>query len=95
MGYQTNFDFSNNSDEIIAAIEVQSGYDESDNGQMQCKWYSWQEDMIEVSKLFPDTVIHLDGDGEESGDNWKAQFLNGEYDIVHVEMMFPPFTKFI
>lgn len=43
-----------------------------------CKWYTHSEVMVEYSKRYPDTVFLVGGDGEESGDLWKAYYKNGE-----------------
>lgn len=41
------------------------------------KWYDHENDMIEVSKLFPNHAFVLYGDGEDKDDRWKEIFLNG------------------
>lgn len=41
------------------------------------KWYDHEEDMIKISKKFPNLVFILDGDGEESGDIWREFYMNG------------------
>lgn len=43
-----------------------------------CKWYGHHEEMIELSKQFPETVFCLYGDGEESGDTWYEYYKNGK-----------------
>lgn len=94
MGYYTNFDFSGNKDDIIKAIEEISTYGESSNGQYDdIKWYSWSEHLKTVSELFPDDLIIIEGEGEESGDIWRAFFLNGKFCIQHVEMVYPDFDE--
>lgn len=42
------------------------------------KWYNHEEDMIEVSRTFPDTLFELHGEGEEPGDLWRKYFKNGK-----------------
>lgn len=71
MGYYTNFDLSDNSEEIIQAIREISGYNCFD----EVKWYNHEEDLIKVSLMFPDTEIFCEGDGEEQGDVWKRKLL--------------------
>lgn len=44
------------------------------------KWYDSTKDMHEISKLFPEVVFELSGEGEEEGDLWREYFVNG-----HVE----------
>lgn len=42
------------------------------------KWYEHSEDMEKVSKLLPDLVIQVDGEGEEVGDIWRSFWKNGK-----------------
>lgn len=59
----------------------------------QCKWYEWKEDMIKVSKRYPLTIFIIDGEGEESGDIWKAYFLNGKHQYTKAELVFEEFDE--
>ena len=42
------------------------------------KWYDHIEDMIKLSKVFPETLFILDGWGEELGDVWRELYMDGE-----------------
>lgn len=42
------------------------------------KWYHYNEEMIELSKQFPETVFYLFGEGEENGDLWYTYYKNGK-----------------
>lgn len=42
------------------------------------KWYDHPEDMIKLSKMFPQTLFILDGWGEEVGDVWRELYMDGE-----------------
>lgn len=53
------------------------------------KWYKCTNNMITLSKLYPSTIFEIYGDGEESGDNWRAVFCNGEYKRVEAELVYP------
>jgi len=46
-----------------------------------CKWYSWKEDMLKYSKQYPDVLFTLHGEGEETGDIWKAYIQNGKTQV--------------
>lgn len=55
------------------------------------KWYEWTENMKELSLVFPDTLFILEGEGEESGDLWKAYFKNGKSQEIRAEVVFEEF----
>ena len=42
------------------------------------KWYEYDKNMLEISKLYPDTVFRLEGEGEDRDDNWKSYYCNGD-----------------
>lgn len=42
------------------------------------KWYTWQRDLLKISGDFPDARIMVTGEGDDSGDNWRAWFRGGE-----------------
>ena len=50
------------------------------------KWYDHVEDMIKLSKVFPETLFILDGWGEELGDLWRELYMDGER--VRADLMF-------
>lgn len=55
------------------------------------KWYDHDDDMIEVSKMFPDVLFCLHGEGETSEDMWDAYYLNGKMQYCGAEIVYPPF----
>lgn len=44
----------------------------------EVKWYYHDEEMLELSKQFPETVFYLYGVGEENGDLWYKYYKNGK-----------------
>ena len=92
MGYYTDFDISNNSEDVQAAIEDKSGYSFY-CGSMNGKWYDWFDHCIEVSKIFPEKRIIVEGDGEEKGDQWKAYFKNGKSQICKAIVTFEDYDE--
>ncbi len=58
-----------------------------------CKWYSHEKDVAEFSKLFPDVLFELEGEGEDSGDIWKKYFLNGKVQVCNAKVTFAAFNK--
>lgn len=55
------------------------------------KWYYHQEDMIELSRHFPDVVFELEGIGEETGDMWKEYYKNGLYQDCTAIITYPEY----
>ena len=43
-----------------------------------CTWYEHDDDMLTLSRAFPDVLFTLEGVGEEHPDIWKTQYKNGE-----------------
>lgn len=95
MGYYTDYDFSNNSQEVIEAIHALADYPIYGNGGniQYAKWYEWKEHLKEVSERFPDEVISIEGEGEESGDIWKAYFKNGKSFKAQAVLTFEEFDE--
>lgn len=55
--------------------------------------YDWEGELKELSQEFPDCVFELDGDGEESGDVWRAYFKNGKMQKAPAKIVFDPFDE--
>lgn len=55
-----------------------------------CHWYEHDDDMIELSKLFPDALFELYGDGEESDDFWRYYYYRGVMQGGAGEIVYPP-----
>jgi len=58
-----------------------------------CKWYEHEKEVSEFSKIYPDVVFELSGEGEESGDIWKKYFKNGKMQVCPVKMTFDPYDE--
>lgn len=59
------------------------------------KWYIWEEDMIKLSKFYPETIFLLEGQGEDPKDLWKAYFHNGTCSISEAQIVFDPINPAI
>lgn len=57
------------------------------------KWYSHHDDLIKLSEKYPLVLITLEGEGEESGDLWKAYYLAGKYQHTKAKITFESFSK--
>lgn len=57
------------------------------------KWYDHDTDMIRFSKMYPDILIELSGEGEENGDQWKSYYKNGKMKLIRPEIVWPEFKE--
>lgn len=99
MGYYTSFEINVTGTEdfetIHSTIEQVSDYSFDQyphtKSMSSCdtyKWYSWQDDMKEVSKRFPNSLFIVNGLGEEDGDIWRCYFRRGKMDHINAEIVF-------
>jgi hypothetical protein len=60
------------------------------------KWYDHHDDMIALSKEFPDVMFMLKGEGEDRDDNWRLFVQNGEWEEVFATIVWnaPSYKKF-
>lgn len=95
MGYYTRHELSivsgddNNTDyekEITDSTTYSSLFDD------EIKWYDCEKDMKSYSKKHPEVVFLIDGEGEESGDIWKAYFQNGKMFKTKATLVFEEFS---
>lgn len=63
--------------------------DEYINGGESMKWYDWQSDCKELSAKYPNLLFTLNGEGEESGDIWRAYFRSGQVFVQQAQLVFP------
>lgn len=109
MGYYTKFDLdviSGQSD----PVELERFYQDQGNDKTfgsydlpldlndsePMKWYDWKKDMEALSMDYPNVLLVLSGEGEESGDIWKSYFMNGQSQVVKAKVVFdaPDFSSF-
>lgn len=79
----------------INPYDFEVGEDESplleDFFEESIKWYDHVEDMIKLSKVFPETLFILDGWGEEIGDVWRDLYMDGERVVADLMFTFSDF----
>lgn len=56
-------------------------------------WYEWNEDMLKLSKLYPDVLFELSGEGEESSDIWTYWYRNGQLQGGLAQIVHPEFSE--
>jgi hypothetical protein len=108
MGYNTrytlNWDLSKSDttwEEISEEIGLRKainrrffyGVDTNGNTYDACKWYDHENDIAEFSKIFPDVIFELSGEGEEARDIWKKYFKNGKIQICIAKITFDEFDE--
>ena len=54
-------------------------------------WFDHEEDMLSISKEFPDIHFELHGEGEMNDDIWTQHFVNGKSQFCRAEIIIPPF----
>ena len=94
MGYYTRYkltieegdDYTTDHEE---GVSENTGY--SNCFEYEIKWYSFDEDMKNYSKNFPDTVFKLSGEGEENGDIWYRYYKNGKVQVCKATFTFEPY----
>jgi len=57
------------------------------------KWYTFKEDMVELSLMFPDVLFELKGEGEEFPDLWVAYFKKGMMQCSKAKIRYPKFKE--
>ena len=70
-------------------FEQVTGYDFETLSDDPIKWYDSDEDMKRLSAEFPDYLFTLEGEGEESGDIWKANYYRGNACMCRAVLTFP------
>ena len=84
MGYYTKYNLTVNP-EITDSVKFKEYFEELTTYPLYCvteygeaiKWYDYHDNMIKISKQYPETVFCLRGDGEEKGDIWQTFYKNG------------------
>ena len=95
MGYYTDHILSSDTgveltDEFFEVFKNITSY-EPDN-LCDIKWYDSEENMKEISLLYPDTLFKLYGDGEDSEDFWIQYYKNGKMQHIDGEITFEDFN---
>jgi len=60
--------------------------------QDNVKWYDHDDDMLEMSRHFPDVTFILTGEGEET-DYWKTKYKDGKMASVSGSIVYPDFPE--
>jgi len=95
MGYYTNFTFTTPlTEDQLNKLSSISGYThECDGDLFKAKWYEYKEHMIELSRIYPNKLFQIDGDGEDDGDIWRHYFKNGKSLLQKPKIVFEEFKE--
>src|SRR5271167_3366834 len=95
MGYNTQFRLEIEPENPDLLTELAEGNDQMSGAICgdSIKWYDHKDEMIALSKRFPDTLFTLYGDGEESRDLWVKYFKNGKMQSYEAEIIYPPVNE--
>lgn len=93
MGYYTKFKLK-----VIKGvknIDYEEDISENTSGGFgeECKWYSFEEEMRAYSLNHPEVIFRIDGEGEESGDLWRAWFKEGKMLRVNAVIVFERYSE--
>lgn len=102
MGYETSYGFhklhgkQEDYEKFLSRLAEVSGEKEIADTESCFSRYYWdnaKEDIIKVSREFPDLLIEVTGEITEYDACWKARFKNGEYEEMDEVSFFPAFTQ--
>lgn len=100
MGYQTSHELTmvKGSNDLISELREfseEASYAIADNGDTggQCKWYRHRDEMVAFSKLHPNELFKLSGEGEQAGDIWDEYYKNGKIQICNAVITKPNFNS--
>ncbi len=54
-------------------------------------WYNYEDDMRILSRRFPDLVLYLHGEGEQSEDMWDKYFVGGRMQECYAQIVYDDF----
>lgn len=96
MGYQTEFVISAD-EEVLEKLcnEPELSHLEMTGSALRAyaKWYGWHADMRAVSQRYPNTLITVNGAGEEPGDLWRAFFMSGKSQVCDAIITYEEFDE--
>lgn len=99
MGYCTNYTLTieprNYPEEVLFEQTSYYGALEDFINKEVCgiKWFEHEDDLICISKKYPDLLFVLEGVGEEHPDIWKKYFKNGKSVRYSATISFPKFNE--
>lgn len=96
MGYYTRHELTILGDvnyTIDHEIEISKLAEYSNCFDDEIKWYGCENDMKKYSKKHPELTFLIEGEGEDTGDVWKAYFKNGKMFKTKATMTFESYDE--
>jgi hypothetical protein len=100
MGYYTNYDLQVPSGEEWLIKELRDysdcanrAFDNNGDTYDSLKWYDHEKAMSEFSKLYPDYLLKLYGEGEENSDMWIKYFKGGKMQYSKAVITYDDFDE--
>lgn len=92
---EEDWDDENDPIAVLRGFSDDAAYAIDENGDTSegTKWYSHDEDLIKLSKKFPEIVFRLHGEGEEPGDLWDKYYKNGKTQFCKAKIVFDDFDE--
>jgi Fe-S oxidoreductase len=80
---------------VLRGFSEEASYaiDENGDGQDSTKWYEHDEDMVRLSKMFPDIVFKLTGEGETPDGLWECYYKNGKIQHCPARIIYDDFDE--
>jgi len=97
MGYYTDFNLEISNEAITALAERLKEWIDAkefiEYKYVNAKWHNYGEDLIQISKQFPEELITVDGAGEEDEDRWKHYFKGGKHTFCQGRIVYDEFRE--
>lgn len=102
MGYYSNFYLSiptikdvDEQDVFIGELEKTEDCIRQYSYSNSLKWYGVDEDMVSISKKYPQHIFEMERVGEEHEDETVTRYHNGEFEVISPVKTWPPFIKIV
>lgn len=102
MGYYTEYELQlEDTDSPIKIIDTfrkdcplaKVAFDGNGEFNTDIKWYSHKEDLLNISKKYPEVLFILEGVGDNADDVWRLYARNGKSFRAMAKLIYPEFEE--